>query len=271
MRIVAFVGASGTGKSYHAIAVAKKYNIQAVIDDGLLIAENSVVAGVSAKREPTRLASVRRALFTDEEHRQAVRSAIMENGYESVMILATSDAMAVKIASMLELPEISQYIYIEDVASREEIELARHMRRDEGQHVIPVPTFRIKKYFSGYFLHPFRLLQKNLDGEGDLDDEKSIIRPTFSYMGQYTISDNVIIKMATYEAMKVKYVDKVSRINTRTSAHGVHIDMTISLEYGCHIPTVCKEIQNYISEQLQQFTSINVRRVNILVKGYVVK
>ena len=96
MRIVAFVGASGTGKSYHAIAVARKYKIDSIIDDGLLIAGSSVVAGVSAKREPTRLASVRRALFTDNTHKEDVISAIEKNNYQSVMILATSDAELLK-------------------------------------------------------------------------------------------------------------------------------------------------------------------------------
>lgn len=271
MRIVAFVGASGTGKSYRAITVAREHNIDAIIDDGLLIAENSVIAGMSAKREPTRLASVRRALFTDPVHREAVSSAIKKNGFQSIMILGTSDAMTIKIASALKLPAISEFIRIEDISSPEEIAIARHMRIDEGQHVIPVPTFRIKKYFSGYFLHPLRLLQKNLDESNVYNDDKSIVRPTFSYMGQYTISDNVIINMATHEALKVPHAEKVLRINTRTSPHGVHIDMTVTLEYGCHIPTVCRQIQLLVSDKLQLFTSINVRRVNILVKNLVRK
>lgn len=232
-----------------------------------MIAENSIIAGVSAKREPTRLASVRRALFTEEAHRKSVSEAIKKHGYSSVMIIATSDAMAEKIALMLEISPISKYIRIEDIASPDEIELARHMRIDEGQHVIPVPTFRIKKYFSGYFLHPFRLLQKNLDENGKYNDDKSIVRPTFSYMGQYTISDNVLLNMAIHEAMQADYVERVVRINSRTSPHGIHIDMTITLTYGCNICEACKNVQSRVGEKLQEYTSINVRRVNILVKN----
>ena len=51
MQIIAFVGASGTGKSYRAITVARKNKIDAIIDDGLLISENNVIAGKSAKCE----------------------------------------------------------------------------------------------------------------------------------------------------------------------------------------------------------------------------
>ncbi len=267
MHIAAFVGPSGTGKSYRAITVARRNHIDAIIDDGLLIAENSVIAGFSAKREPTRLASVRRALFTDPAHRKAVTDAIKKYNFSSIMILATSDAMAKKIASLLSLPPISQFIRIEDISSPEEIELARKMRTEEGQHVIPVPTFRIKKYFSGYFLHPFRLLQKNLDESSPYNDEKSIVRPTFSYMGQYTISDNVIINIATYEALKAPGIRKILRINSRTSPHGVHMDMTVTIAYGCDIHKVCRAVQCRVADRLQTYTSINVRRVNILVKN----
>ncbi len=271
MRVVGFVGPSGTGKSHRAIKVARDNKIQAFIDDGLLISENSIVAGVSAKGAPTRLASVRCALFTDEKHRKSVSEAIKKYNYESIMIIATSDAMAEKIASVLGLPEITHFIHIDEISTADEIELARNIRQNEGQHVIPVPTFRIKKYFSGYFLHPFRLLQKNLGDMSAYDDEKSIVRPTFSYMGQYTISDNVIINLATYEAKKITEVKKILRINTRPSEHGVHIDMTVSLEYGCHIPAICDKIQSIVAENLNAMTSINIRRVNILVKTLVLE
>lgn len=267
MRVIAFVGASGTGKSYRAISVARENDIDAIIDDGLLIAENSVIAGISAKSEPTRLASVRRAIFTEKSHRDAVGTAIKAHGYESIMILATSEGMAKRIAEAVDLPEISKTIFIEDVSTPEEIALAHNSRNIDGQHIIPVPTFRIKKYFSGYFLHPLRFFQKNLDDAVPYYDEKSIVRPTFSYMGQYTISDSVLIDMAIHEAMQVRHVAKVLRINSRSTVHGAHIDMTVALEYGVKIAPVCREIQHRIAQNLQEYTSINIRRVNVLVKS----
>ncbi len=270
MRVVAFVGASGTGKSFRAITIAKQNGIEAIIDDGLLIAENTVIAGISAKSEPTRIASIRRAIFTDASHRAAVKSAIEKHEISSIMILGTSVAMTERIASALDLPEISKTIFIEDVATPEEIALALEVRSTQGQHVIPVPTFRIKKYFSGYFLHPLRFFQKNLSEKTIYDeDEKSIVRPTFSYMGQYTISDSVLIKMAIHEASKVEHVVKVLRINTRTTPHGAHIDMTVAVDFGIPIPPICRKIQKQVSENLQEYTSINIGKVNILVKTVV--
>ena len=45
MRVYAFVGPSGTGKSYRAQMVAGENNISYIIDDGLLVNENAEVAG----------------------------------------------------------------------------------------------------------------------------------------------------------------------------------------------------------------------------------
>ena len=50
MKVYSFTGKSGTGKSYQAIRVAKENGVPAIIDDGLLIYRNKIVAGSSAKK-----------------------------------------------------------------------------------------------------------------------------------------------------------------------------------------------------------------------------
>ena len=52
MRVIAFVGPSGTGKSYRSVMVSQQYGADAIIDDGLLISHGKVIAGTSAKKEP---------------------------------------------------------------------------------------------------------------------------------------------------------------------------------------------------------------------------
>ena len=83
MQVVSLTGSSGTGKSYRALVVAKENDIDYVIDDGLFIKGNKIIAGASAKKENTKIAAVRRALFMDPEHRQevveAIRSTIPKN------------------------------------------------------------------------------------------------------------------------------------------------------------------------------------------------
>ena len=59
--VYAFVGPSGTGKSYRAQLVANERKISYIIDDGLLIKENEVIAGKSAKKAPTKIETVKDA------------------------------------------------------------------------------------------------------------------------------------------------------------------------------------------------------------------
>ena len=64
-KTMALVGKSGTGKSFRAQLIAEKFGIELLIDDGLLIHEQKIVAGKSAKRENGEMAAVKPALFTE--------------------------------------------------------------------------------------------------------------------------------------------------------------------------------------------------------------
>ena len=160
IRVYAFVGPSGTGKSYRAQMVAGENNIKYIIDDGLLVNDNEVVAGTSAKKAPTKIETIRHALFINEDEKNVIVEAIKKYKPESILILGTSDGMVSKIAQNLELPPISKTIYISDVATEEEMQKARRIRVTQGKHVIPVPTFEIKKDFSGFLLDPLQIFRK---------------------------------------------------------------------------------------------------------------
>ena len=204
IKVYAFVGPSGTGKSYRAQMVASEKNINYIIDDGLLIKDNEVIAGESAKKAPTKIETVKHALFYKDEEKQEIIKALKKYKPESILILGTSDGMVKKIAENLGLPEISETTYITDVATKQEMETARRIRVTEGKHVIPVPTFEIKKDFSGYLLDPLQIFKSKGKGQKPYISEKSIIRPTFSYMGKFTISDTVFRQILDYLATQTK-------------------------------------------------------------------
>ena len=131
IEVYAFVGPSGTGKSYRAQMVAGEYNINYIIDDGLFIKDNEVIAGDSAKKAPTKIETVKHALFLTPEEQSDIRKAIKKYKPESILILGTSDNMVKKIAENLGLPEIKKIIYIDEIATKEEMETARRIRTTE--------------------------------------------------------------------------------------------------------------------------------------------
>ncbi len=265
MKTIGFVGASGTGKSYRAMWVAGQNNIPLVIDDGLLLSERKILAGKSAKKEPTKLASVRRALFTEQEHVNDVKAAIRESGKDSILILGTSENMVKKIAEVLCLPTPETIIHIEDVAEPEEIEKALRTRREQGKHVIPLPTFAVKKEFSGYFLDSVKIFLKGKSKKG-YEEEKTVVRPTFSYLGEFNISRGVLQDIAAAEAKKVDGVSRVLKAQVVNGMNGAEITVEISVFPRVRIPEVAKEIQRHVPKALEQMADINTTKVNVLVK-----
>jgi len=271
LRLVAFVGASGSGKSHRALWVARENNLDYIIDDGLLIHENSIVAGKSAKKAPSKIGSVKIALFYEEEHRNSVKKAIKERKPKGILVLGTSDAMVDRIAEVLELGEYDNRIYIEDVASPYEIEQARKTRIDQGKHVIPVPTMQLKKQFSGYFLDPLQLFRRKGKGQFQNIGEKSVVRPTFSYFGKYTISDYAIYQLVNYNIVIMPQMEKVSRFRTSNTPDGLYIDMDVIMVFGYNLIEAVKEARAQIIKELDRFAGFNVNAFNINIKNLVFK
>ena len=208
IKTYAFVGPSGTGKSYRAQMVASERGIKFIIDDGLLIKENEVVAGISAKKAATKIETVKKALFNKQEEAREIKKAFLKYRPESILILGTSDNMVEKIRENLGLPEFTETIYITDVATEEEMAEAKRIRQTQGKHVIPVPTFEIKKDFSGFILDPLQIFKYKGKDSTPYISEKSIIRPTFSYLGNFKISDTVFRQIREYLGKKqIQYTE----------------------------------------------------------------
>ena len=267
IKVYAFVGPSGTGKSYRAQMVASERNINFIIDDGLLINENEVVAGVSAKKAPTKIETVKAALFTRPEQKAEIQKALRKYRPESILILGTSDGMVKKIAENLELPEISEIIYIEDVATEEEMETARRIRTTEGKHVIPVPTFEIKKDFSGFLLDPLQIFKSKGTGNQPYISEKSIIRPTFSYMGNFKISDTVFRQIAEYMALKTDAIHKVTKTRIDNMGEGISVYMEVVIIYGFNVLESLRDFKAKCKKEIENLTAMNVEKVDVVAKA----
>ena len=177
--------------------------------------------------------------------------------------------MVSKIAQNLELPPISKTIYISDVATEEEMQKARRIRVTQGKHVIPVPTFEIKKDFSGFLLDPLQIFKMKGGGQDPYIAEKSIIRPTFSYLGNFTISDTVFRQIIQMLVKKEKDIVKISKIRIDKYGEGMSIYMQSIVKYGCNIEECHKKFQNKVKKEIERLTSMNVQKIEILVKSII--
>ena len=269
IKTYAFVGPSGTGKSYRAQMVASERNINYIIDDGLLIKENEVIAGVSAKKAATKIETVKKALFNNPQEADEIKKAFRKYKPESILILGTSDNMIKKIRENLGLPELTETIYISDVATEEEMQEAKRIRQTQGKHVIPVPTFEIKKDFSGFILDPLQIFKSKGKDNKPYISEKSIIRPTFSYLGKFVISDTVFRQIIEYLVIKTEGLYKATRVRIDKIGEneGVSVYIEVVVEYGFNIVETLKDFKKKCKREIENLTAMNVENVDITAKG----
>ncbi|MDR3242650.1 MAG: Asp23/Gls24 family envelope stress response protein, partial [Clostridiales Family XIII bacterium] len=266
MKVYSLVGKSGTGKSYQAIDLCRKKGIESIIDDGLFIVGNSITAGISAKRQATRIKAIKTALFTESAHRNSVAEKIGEIAPGSILVIGTSERMIARITARLGLPAPEETIYIEEITSEEERIVAGRQRDDMGQHIIPAPTFQLKKDFSGYFMHPLRMFKDLRGGRTPLPD-RSVVRPTFSYLGNYTISDRALSDIVKVAGVDADGVVKIIKVFADKKNDGLVLDLTVILRYGVQIIDVAKALQEQVRGQVEMMTAFNISAVNVKIKG----
>lgn len=269
--VFALVGESGTGKSFRAKLLAQKYGINALIDDGLLIQDDKILAGRTAKHEKTYMGAVRIALFDDKQHRDEVARVLQKNKIKKILILGTSEKMVGKIAMRLQLPPPSKIIKIEDISTREEIEKAIRSRQIEGKHVIPVPAIEVKKSYSQIFYKSIReILSKGqskikiLKKDGPLS-EKSIVTPEFSKKGRIEISEAALSQMAMHCVSEFDSDIRVKKLTIKTDSHGYRLIITIDVPFGKQLTGEIHNLQQYIIENIERFTGILVEEVSIII------
>ncbi len=271
MEVYAFVGRRGTGKSHHAQLLAHRYGIDYLLDDGLLIRGNQILAGRSAKRENTMYGAIKRAILHDDEHARQLREKLEEIRPAKLLLLATSERMARAIAERLELPPPLHYIHIEDVASPETIERARRLREEENRHVIPLPTFAIKKEFPGYLIDPLRSFF-SLPQEDPLGVavERSIIRPVYSSLGNFYIAEHVVSDMVNHIVSGIAGVYKAGRIECKTEGGKLILNVDLIFSWNRmprkNLYQISEEAQRELKVKLEHLTGFYLDRINITAK-----
>lgn len=265
MQVFFLIGASGTGKSHRASLVAHRYDIPLIIDDGLLIQGASVLAGKSAKREVTRFGAVKKAIFFEDTHAEEVKDAIDASMHDKILILATSVKMAERISRRLGLPPAEKIINIEEIASTKSINTALRLRHSQNQHVIPIPTFEIKKDFPGYIMDPLKSLLKK-PATPHVMVERSVVRPAYSTLGSFFIATQTLTQLVEYKGDHTPGIHKVYRISFKVAPEGLTINMEVAVELGGpFFPLLCN-LQQAIKEEIERLTGFSVLTVNITAK-----
>lgn len=265
----ALVGSNGTGKSFRALLLAQRYGIELIIDDGLIIRGDKILAGHSAKYEKTFLAAVRVAVFDEKQHRDEAAKVLHQLSRKKVLILGTSDKMVNKIAARLDIPLPQKIIRIEDIATKEEIESAIRSRRIEGKHVIPVPSVEVKKNYPQIFYDKIRLLFRNAHAgplrEGDLLFEKSVVRPVFSKIELPHISDAALMEMVAQYTAKYNSAIQIKKISVKLQDTGYSIIIMVDMPSGPDLQGRILALREFIIKNIEQYSGIFIEDLHIVI------
>lgn len=267
IHVYALVGKTGTGKSFRAKLLMEKKNIDLLIDDGLLIRDQRILAGKSAKREKNPVTAIKRAIFEDPEHAKEVRNVLSKEKFHSVLVLGTSEKMVARIVDRLNLPYPDEVIYIEEVATEEDIYRARESRKLKGKHVIPVPVIEVKRDPSHRVLDSVKIFLRTypLFFWKKKIVEKTVVQPPFSRRGRLSISDVALSQMIMHCVEEFNRDIKISKIFIDTTPEGYKIEVKLSFPFGLAIPNTLASLQDYIVRNVERFSGIYIEKLDLTV------
>jgi len=178
--------------------------------------------------------------------------------------------MVNEIAQRLEIPSVQKIIRITDISDEEEIAIATKSRQEKGKHVIPVPTFEIKKDFAGYLLDPLYIFRRRDKSKYEPDGTKTIVRPTFSYLGGYTISNNTLFQIANYGCTAINGFEGMTRFRVINRPEGIALEVNITANIDYDILETLKMVQQKIYNVLDHATALNMLRIDVTVKNVMI-
>jgi len=266
--VYALIGKSGTGKSFRARLLAEKYNIPYMIDDGLLINDNRIIAGKSAKKEKLYMAAIKTALFDDPQHRLEVRETIKREKIRKILLIGTSEKMVKKMTQRLGLPPVNKIIRIEDIASREEIDKAIKARYSEGKHIIPVPSIEVKTDYAHILQDSIKILFRKSFGFRNETQifEKAVVTPEFDdekKRGRVRISEAALSQMILHCIDEYDCDINVIKISVKRERRGYGIKIYIEAGYRNQLGGSLHDLQAYVLDKVERFTGIIIEEVDI--------
>ncbi len=267
VRVFGLVGKAGTGKSFRAQLIAKRNGIEMLIDDGLLIRDQRIIAGKSAKQAQGAYSAVKAALFDDPQHTRDVRVALEKEKFKRILILGTSERMIQRIARRLHLPSPSKIIKIEDVATPEEIETARQSRIQDGKHIIPVPAIEVKRRHSHIFFNAVKIFFKRQFGVLKKHDvfEKSIVRPVFVNKGRISISEEALTQMILHCVAEFDPDLSVKKVIFTDRRNNYAIEVLLRVPFKSQLAGSIHALQAYILENIESYTGLLLEEVSITI------
>ncbi|MCX7905039.1 MAG: Asp23/Gls24 family envelope stress response protein, partial [Caloramator sp.] len=98
--------------------------------------------------------------------------------------------------------------------------------------------------------------------------EKTIVRPSFSYLGKYTISERVIKQIVVYVINDITKDLLVNSIKVEKNQEGIKVEIGLVIKKLCKLDEMANIIIDRIKNDIEYMTGINVDRVTVIYKSF---
>jgi uncharacterized alkaline shock family protein YloU len=93
------------------------------------------------------------------------------------------------------------------------------------------------------------------------------VRPTYSYLGDFTISDKAVRDIVLYVSAMTGDVHDLSFILIHAHKEGAVVEIGAVMRYGVQIVEAARKLQTMAADHIESMTSINVIAVDVEVQG----
>jgi uncharacterized alkaline shock family protein YloU len=121
----------------------------------------------------------------------------------------------------------------------------------------------LKRSFAGYFLDTLGLFK----GRAHATNERTVVRPTFSYYGDYVLAEKVITDICEIIAEDDPAVKNVILVTQTPSPEDYVINVAVKIRSGCSLWDDVMKYQQKVNDAVENMTAFNVSEVNIEVRG----
>ena len=118
-------------------------------------------------------------------------------------------------------------------------------------------------------MDPLQIFKSKGKDEKPYISEKSIIRPTFSYLGNFKISDTVFRQIIEYLASKTDSVNKISRVRIDKIGdnEGVSVYIEVIIVYGYNVIEELQSFKKKCKKEIENLTAMNVENVEVVLNN----
>ena len=130
--------------------------------------------------------------------------------------------------------------------------------------MIPAPALQLKRNFAGYFMDPLRIFRGKDSGAAA---ERTVVRPTYSYMGEYFVDERVLEDIVTCVAWQMPGVSSVIRVVQDPRPEAFKLSVAVKVKHGFSVWAIARQLQDEINDKVEQMTAFNVTEVNVEVRA----